>query len=383
MAHTQTDIANKRLFILAGEPSGDALGSALVLALKARQPVHIEGVGGEKLSQAGLVSIFPMSDLSVMGFVDVLRQLPRLLWRVRQTIRHILSSPPDLVLLIDSQEFSNLVAKGLRKRGYAGPIVLYVAPSVWAWRPERANAIKPIFDEILAVLPFEPKVFAELDGPNTTYVGHSALDRIDMRAKASRKEGPVLLFPGSRRGEIGRHMPVFKQVASALIKHADVTHFVIPTLAHLRADLETEVSSWDVPVRVIVEAEDRLIASQEALVAIASAGTVTLELALAGVPHVMIYVPDMLQRRAYDKAGRPLIGLPNIIMGKPIVPEIDVQSVGVDVLEQATLGLIAQSEVCAAQLGAFSALRTRMENGDAPHGKKDAVDRVLYHLLQN
>ncbi|MBN9349027.1 MAG: lipid-A-disaccharide synthase, partial [Devosia sp.] len=145
-----------RLFILAGEPSGDRIGADLVKRLRVQHRVTLTGVGGAELEGEGLKSLYPMSDLSVMGLTDVIKRLPLLLWRARQTSQAILALSPDMVVLIDSQVFSQTVAGQLRKAGYAGKIVLYVAPSVWAWKPERAPALKPLYDEVLAVLPFEP-----------------------------------------------------------------------------------------------------------------------------------------------------------------------------------------------------------------------------------
>ena len=188
-----------RLFIVAGEPSGDRLGAELLKRLRIESPVEPMGVGGPELEGEGLKSIFPMSNLSVMGVTDVLMRLPLLYWRLRQTVRAIRRAAPDLVLLIDLQVFSESVTRHLRKAGYAGKVLLYVAPSVWAWKPERAPALRPLYDEVLAILPFEPAVMKQLGGPKTTYVGHPALEQSRYRG-VQPKSGPLLLLPGSRRG---------------------------------------------------------------------------------------------------------------------------------------------------------------------------------------
>ena len=187
-----------RLFILAGEPSGDRIGADLVRRLRIHRPVTLTGVGGDQLAGEGLGSLYPMSDLSVMGIQDVLRRAPLLLWRIRQTVNAILAATPDVVVLIDSQVFCQTVARQLRKRDYKGQIILYVAPSVWAYKPERASLLKPLYDEVLAVLPFEPAVMKRLDGPTTTYVGHPALEHTSLRPNQPER-GPLLLLPGSRR----------------------------------------------------------------------------------------------------------------------------------------------------------------------------------------
>src|SRR5690554_3827697 len=186
-----------RLFILAGEPSGDRIAADLVARLRQHVSLELAGIGGDELAGQGLASLYPMSDLAVMGVTDVILNLPRLLWRLEQTARAILAGRPDIVVLVDSQDFARLLAGRLRRRGYKGTLILYVAPSVWARNPERAARLKPGFDAVLAVLPFEPEVMERLNGPPTYYVGHPAL--ADKLATATAPaSGPVILLPGSR-----------------------------------------------------------------------------------------------------------------------------------------------------------------------------------------
>src|SRR3569623_782467 len=217
-----------KLFVVAGEPSGDRIGADLVRRLRAHRPINVVGVGGDALSGEGLKSIFPMSDLSVRGLRDVLMRAPLLLWRIRQTVQAILAAAPDVLVLIDSQVFCQTVASRLRRQGYKGKIILYVSPAVWAWKPERAPLLKPLYDEVLAVLPFEPAVMKRLDGPPTTYVGHPALSHTRLRASQP-ASGPLLLLPGSREGERRRHLPIMEAVTLALKRHPRVTDFVLPT----------------------------------------------------------------------------------------------------------------------------------------------------------
>ena len=217
-----------RIFLVAGEPSGDRIGADLLKRLRIERQIVPLGVGGPELEGEGLHSIFPMSDLSVMGLNDVLKRLPLLYMRMRQTAEAILRQNPDLVVLIDSQVFSQTVAQRVRKAGFRRPILLYVAPAVWAWKPERAPTLKPLYDEVLAVLPFEPAVMRKLDGPLTTYVGHPALGHTSLRPSQPEK-GPLLLLPGSRPGELRRHLPVMEVVATTLRRHPRITDFVLPT----------------------------------------------------------------------------------------------------------------------------------------------------------
>jgi len=272
-----------RLFILAGEPSGDRIGADLVRRLRIHRPVALTGVGGDQLAGEGLTSLFPMSDLSVMGIQDVLKRAPLLLWRIRQTVNAILATGPDVVVLIDSQVFCQTVARQLRKRDYKGQIILYVAPSVWAYKPERAPMLKPLYDEVLAVLPFEPAVMKRLEGPTTTYVGHPALEHTSLRATQPDR-GPLLLLPGSRRGELKRHLPLMEEVTLAMKRHERVTDFVLPTPKHEEEFVLDAVRAWDIPVFVTSSSARKWQAFHEAVAAVAVTGTVTLGNAVALTP---------------------------------------------------------------------------------------------------
>src|SRR5690606_5122893 len=235
-----------RLFILAGEPSGDRIAADLVARLRQRVTLDLSGVGGDELAEQGLHSLYPMSDLAVMGITDVLLHLPRLLWRLEQTARTILAVRPDMVVLVDAQDFSRLLAARLRKRGYAGRLVLYVAPSVWARNPERAARLKPLFDAVLAVLPFEPAAMERLDGPPTCYVGHPALAEA-LPPHGAPDRGPLVLLPGSRAGELRRHLTVMAELVETLADHPAVSELVIPTLPRLYERLRAETKGWPKP----------------------------------------------------------------------------------------------------------------------------------------
>jgi lipid-A-disaccharide synthase len=370
-----------RLFILAGEPSGDRIGADLIKRLRVQHRVTLTGIGGAELEGEGLTSLFPMSDLSVMGLTDVLKRLPLLLWRARQTSRAILAQQPDLVMLIDSQVFSQTVAGQLRKAGYAGKILLYVAPSVWAWKPERAPALKPLYDEVLAVLPFEPAVMRKLGGPYTTYVGHPALQQTTLRA-AQPARGPVLLLPGSRVGELRRHLPLMEQVARELRNHPRVTGFVLPTLRSVEDEVLRTVTTWKTPVFVTTTSEAKHKAFAESLVAAAVSGTVTLELALSGVPMAITYIGDGGQMQRWHKYKPRFIGLPNILHGSELAPEFVSATMQpapfVDEIER----LLDDAAAAERQRDGFARVRAGMERGAPEAPLVDAVDRVLANLPQ-
>ena len=366
-----------RLFVLAGEASGDRIGADLIRRLRSRGEVTVLGVGGAELSAEGVESLFPMSDLSVMGWSDVLVRLPLLLWRARQVADAIIRVRPDAVILIDSQVFNRVVAERVRKAGSSVPMLLYVAPAVWVWAPDRAARLTPLFDEVLAVLPFEPRVMTELGGPPTTYVGHPALTRQAMRDEQPER-GPFLLLPGSRTGELKRHLGLMRAAVEALRNHPRVSAFVLPTLEHLRERLVAEVAEWAAPVEVVTGAA-RDAAFAGAVGAFAVSGTVTLELAMAGVPMVVTYVGDRGQARRYAKLKRrPMVGLPNIVAGRAVVPELlFAGEVDIDQVAPALLALLDDPTAIAAQLAAFREIRALMQEGAPEAPLVDPAERVL------
>jgi lipid-A-disaccharide synthase len=322
-----------------------------------------------------------MENLSVMGFGDVLKRLPLLLWRIEQTARAIIRAQPDLVVLIDSQVFSKRVATRLRKTGYGRPIILYVAPSVWGRAPERAKRLVPLFDEVLAVLPFEPAVMERLGGPPTSYVGHPALYEAQDGADPA-VAGLVTLLPGSRAGEIKRHMPLLKAVATELAGLPQVTGFFLPALPAFAERMGQLTADWTMPIKIIVDREERLSLYRRTALAVTDAGTVTLELTLAGVPMVVTHIMDRPQAHMYEVLKRPRVSLPSIIAGEDLVPEIVQLRPDPAPLIKAARDLLTSVEKRTAQIAAFRRVREMMELGLAESPRQDPADRVLSHLDQ-
>lgn len=366
-----------RLFILAGEPSGDRLAADLVARLRALAPdLELSGVGGEHLIGQGLKSLFPMTELSVMGWADILPRLPWLLMRARQTARAIVRTKPDVVVFVDAQLFSAKVAGHVRKAGAALPMALYVAPAVWAWEPERAARLTKLFNEVLAVLPFEPSFMAAHGGPPTSYVGHSALSRFHQRNNLPER-GPLLLLPGSRNGELKRNLPQIRAVAEALASHPRVTELVMPTLPVLQERLDREVATWKVPVRVVTAPDARRTVMAEAIAAAAVTGTVTLELALSGIPQVGTYVGDKGQIERWQRFNVRFAALPNIVLGREVMPEILYgPNPDATTLVAAVRGIL-ERDAGAAQVAAFAELRALMQKGAPEAPLADAAERVL------
>lgn len=318
------------VFIVAGEESGDQLGGALMEGLVRLAPhgVQFKGVGGHRMAGAGLESLFPMDDLTVMGFAQVFGKLPVILRRMSETVDAIIAAAPDILVLVDAPDFTHRVAARVRRRLPNLPIVKYVSPTVWAWRPGRAKAMRPSIDHLLALLPFEPGVHKRLGGPPTTYVGHPLLERLGALrpsptelARRAARPYRVLILPGSRRLEIERLGAVFGE-ALGLVSVGRDTEFVLPTLPRLLPMVEAVAAQWPVRVRIITSEAEKHAAFRTARAALAASGTVTLELALAGVPTVAAYkVAGWEALIAPYVLTIPSVILPNLVLEENVVPE--------------------------------------------------------------
>lgn len=366
-----------RLFVLAGEPSGDRIGADLVNRLRERVAVDVSGVGGDALAAVGIKSLFDMNELSVMGWADVLPRLPKLLWRARQVAKAIVRTRPDVVVLVDAQVFSSIVAKQVYKAAPDIPVLLCVAPAVWAWKPERAQHLKPHFREVMAVLPFEPAFMRSVDGPETHYVGHPAASALAFRS-AVPERGPMLLLPGSRDGELRRHLPMMREVVENLSSHPRISGFVLPTPRRLEATVKERVADWPAKVEVITGEERKAAAMASAVVAVAATGTVTLELALAGVPMVTTYVADKGQARLWVRFKVKYASLPNILLDRPLVPEILQLEPDADALVSAVRSHLDDGEGLA-QFEGFKTIRKMMEDGTDEDPRVNPAERVLHH----
>ena len=372
-------MAPLRLFLLAGEASGDQIGADLIARLKKRVALDLSGIGGKSMASQGLRSLFPMTDLSVMGLVDVLVRLPFLLWRLHQCLRAILRFDPDIVVLIDSQEFSHLLAKRLRKRGFSKPVLLYVAPTVWVYKPERAAKIRALYDEVLAILPFEPAVMAELGGPETSFVGHPALPDEDISVEPAVRNY-VALMPGSRIGELNRHLDMFGRVATAIHAKYPELEFYIPTLDYLEGYLGAATAKWGVPVRIVADRAMRDALYKQTKLALVVSGTATLELAFSNVPMVVTYVMDVAQTRMHRRLGIKRISLPNIILERDLLPELLLEHPDDNSVFAQMDNLLAQPGEMAKQVEGFALMTAKMREGTKGHPRQDPGTRVLSHV---
>lgn len=376
-----------RVALVAGEHSGDQLGFKLMRALRVQAGVAVEflGVGGEAMEAEGLASLFPMSDIAVMGFLPVLAKLPGLLARIRQTAEAIVAAKPDVLIIIDSPDFTHRVARRVRRALPALPVVDYVSPSVWAWRPGRAKAMRAYVDCVLALLPFEPAAHERLGGPRCVYVGHPLIERLDElrpnadEARRRAVEPPILaVLPGSRRSVIARMMPDFGEAVAQLARECGPFEIVLPTLPHVEAEVRERAERWPVKPRIEVGETAKLATFRVAHAALAASGTVTLELALAGVPMVGAYKVSRLEEQLKYVIKLPdSILLPNLILGERAIPEILQQDCTPANLAVALSGLVRDGAARAAQVAALARLDALMRLPSAQAPSEAAARAVL------
>ncbi|UWQ20468.1 lipid-A-disaccharide synthase [Jannaschia sp. W003] len=313
-----------KLFLVAGEPSGDRLGAALMAGLQQLAPeVEIAGVGGNAMAAQGLRSLFPMERLSVMGLAEVLPRLPELFALRDRTVRAVLDAAPDALVTIDSPDFGLRVAAKVRAANPAIRTVHYVAPSVWAWRPGRAERMARSIDHVLALLPFEPP-YMEAAGMTCDFVGHPVVaepraSEDEVAAFRARHGRTALVLPGSRGGEIARLAPVF---GTALRRLPDGVRPVVPTLPHLRERIDDAVADWPVKPVIVDRPSRRRAAFAAADAALAASGTVSLELAANRVPMVIAYDMAWFSRVVLSRLLRvDTVTLVNLVSETRAVPE--------------------------------------------------------------
>ncbi|HEX8416981.1 MAG TPA: lipid-A-disaccharide synthase [Methylobacterium sp.] len=380
-------MAPKRIWLVAGEDSGDQLGAKLMPALVALsdRPIAFGGVGGEAMIAQGFVSLFPIDDVAVMGYLPVLARLRTLMRRIRQTVDAVVAARPDVLVIIDSPGFTHAVASRVRKRTPDLPIVDYVSPSVWAWRPWRAAGMRPFIDHVLALLPFEPEAHRRLNGPACTYVGHPLIERLaELRPgpkEALAREGrppTLVVLPGSRRSEIERLMPVFGRTLALLTERLGPIDAVLPAVSRHRALIERLTIPWDAPVRLVHGEAGKYASFRRARAALAASGTVTLELALAGVPMVVAYkvsrVEEVVARRLIQV---PTIVLPNLILGQNAMPEFIQAACTPKRLADALAPLVSDGPARAVQVGALERIDDLMRLPDGDDPSRSAARIVL------
>lgn len=321
-----------RVFLIAGEASGDQLGAGLMKSLRRLTPgpVEFSGIGGSLMAEQGLQSLFPMQELSVMGFAEILPHLPKLLKRIKETVQAIEQSPPDVIITIDSPGFTGRVAKALRKGAIVScPLVHYVAPTVWAYKPERAKKLAKLFDHLLVLLPFEPPYF-EKEGLPTTFVGHPVLDDLEERFRQRPKAEPLAsgtatlcLMAGSRKGEIRRLLPVYRKALELMgPKYPNLSLRIATTPQNEELMLKL-TADWPWPGDIALGVDARYEAFYESDFAICKSGTVTLEAAKTGLPMVVTYRVNPLSALLMKYWLKvKMFNLINLMRNEMVIPEL-------------------------------------------------------------
>jgi len=379
-----------RIAIVAGEESGDLLGADLVRALRpmSGRPIEIVGVGGHHLQGEGLKTLFDPAEIALMGFSAIVRDLPRLMRRIGTTARAIAEARPDCLVTIDSPEFGLRVARKVRAAAPAIPIVHYVCPSVWAWRPGRAPAMRPHVDHVLCLLPFEPAALERLGGPPGTFVGHRLTHEPGLLAAAAAQlqrpaqSGAVktlLLLPGSRKGEVSRLIEPFRQTLEILRGRGNRLRLLLPTVPNVRAMVEAATANWPERPEIVADAAGKWRAFGEADAALCASGTVSLELALAGVPLVACYRLDWLANRLRFLVTSWSASLPNLIADRATVHEYYDDLARPGHLARALESLFDDTPARRWQLEGFEEIRRRLST-DRPSGEI-AADIVLRHVV--
>ncbi|MGC2078694.1 MAG: lipid-A-disaccharide synthase [Xanthobacteraceae bacterium] len=372
------------IFIVAAEESGDALGAALARTLAAKNgAVKLMGVGGSAMAAAGINSPFAIDELSIIGLTAIPQRLPTIFRRIRETAQAVVEAKPDAVVIVDSPDFTHRVARRVRQLSPAIPILDYVSPSVWAWRPGRARAMRAYVDHVLAILPFEPDIHRELGGPPCTYVGHPLVERAGaLRPNADeaqrRLDAPpiVLALPGSRSGEVARHTGIFGEAIDRLTATLGPIEVVMPTVPHVASRLRDAVAGWAVQPRIVADPAEKWSAFRKARAALAASGTVTLELALSGVPTVAAYrlhpVEAVIARLIRLRTRLPSVILANLVVGENVVPEFLQEDCTPDKLAGALYALVRDGPERRRQVEAFRRLDDIMSIGGTPPSAKAA-----------
>lgn len=329
------DAVGKRpltIMLAVGEPSGDQLGAQLMAGLKrlAGSRLRIIGIGGAAMRREGLHSLFALDDTSVMGLREVVPRIPKILRRARQAVNFALMTKPDLVVLIDSPDFTHRIARNIKRRNPAIRTANYVAPQVWASRAYRAKKMARYFDAVLTLFPFEAKFFEQY-GMKVIFVGHPVIERAARMtggAEFRRQHGLVrgakvlAVLPGSRHSEIRFILPPFKEAVGALGGKIEGLVSLIATVPEVAKEVRKAAAQWPTPAIVVESDEEKFAAFDAADAALAASGTVTMELALAHTPMVVGYKVGWLT----FALARPLmrvshITLVNLILGREAVPE--------------------------------------------------------------
>ena len=357
-----------KLMLIAGEPSGDALGAQLMAGLREQAGAGVAfcGVGGPLMEAEGLTSLFSLADTSVMGLKEVVPKIPAILARVREAADFAIAERPDLVVLIDSPDFTHRIARRLKRMAPDIAIAKYVAPQVWASRPQRAKSLAEFVDYLLALLPFEPPFF-EQHGLKTYFVGHPVIERMpvvsdtevaDFRTRhgLGADEEALVVLLGSRANEVRYLGPPFEGAVRQLVAERPGLRILIPTVPHIREKVEALTANWPGRPVLFDDPADKFISFKVAKAALAVSGTVTTEAALAGLPMVVAYkvgwLTAIIARRMMIAKYFTLL---NLIADEEVIPEFLQEQCEPEILAEAVKPYLSDTDARRSQLEKVSA----------------------------
>ena len=362
-----------KVYLIAGEPSGDLLGSRLMRALKQKGNVDFYGVGGDTMKKEGLNSLFNISDLAIMGLLEVVPSIPRVLKRIQQTVDDIINIKPDIVVTIDSWSFCSRVHKKLRKLNLGFKQVHYVAPQVWAWKAKRAKTMHKYIDYLLTLLPNEPKYFTPYNLP-TEFVGHPVVESSVLNADGKKfckehniddSKQIISILPGSRHNEVAKLLPDFLETANLLHKKYPNMVFILPTVSTVAKQVREATKNSDLPLIVVDTQDERYGAFRASDAAIAASGTVALELAMCKVPHIVAYkVSKLTYLMAKYLVHIKYVNLTNIMLKRLVVPELLQHDCVPEKISDKIEELLQKKSLYKQQMQGFDEVRTYLTNKD-------------------
>ncbi len=368
-------------FLVACEPSGDLLGARLMSALRkiTNGNVRFEGVGGERMQAEGLNTLFQQSELALIGLIEILPKIPHILKRLKETADAVKYIKPCAVITIDGPDFSFRLAKKLQKENI--PLIHYVAPTVWAWRPGRAKKVAKLYDHLMAILPFEPPYFEKVGLP-CTFVGHTVMEQGADKGDAARFHAEmkipenmkiITVLPGSRRSEIKRLAPIFGETLKQLQPFTEGFKVIVPTIPQVLDFLSPYLKNWPIKPVVLLGDQQKYDAFAASHVALAASGTVALELALAGTPHIIAYKLNMLTVVLYRWMIKvKFANLTNLLLNKLVIPEFLQINCTPEKMSKALFDLWSDEIPRNAQRKAFAEVKAMLTNGTMPPSEKAA-----------
>lgn len=376
-----------KIYLIAGEPSGDLLGSRLMRALKEKTggQVSFFGLGGDTMEREGLKPLFDISDLAVMGLAEVIPSIPLVLKRIEQTIEDIKAHQPDIVITIDSWSFCSRIHKKLRRLDLGIPQMHYVAPQVWAWKKHRAKTMYHYVDELLTLLPQEPPYFIK-HHLKTIFVGHPVIESEALTADGaafrhkfniSEDKQIISILPGSRKTEVAKLLPDFLKAAELLQESNPDIFFALPTVKTVAKRVKEYVKKSKLPMVVLETEADRYNAFQASSAAIAASGTVALELAICNIPHIIAYkVSPLTYFLAKHLVKIKYVNLTNILLNKPVVPELLQENCTPEKIVREIHELLKNGQAYEKQMEGFAEVKAHLSCGNQTPSQ-NAADAVL------